>query len=304
MLSLCLKYTNSVQSYPAITVSNGENESFTKLHISQTESTFFSQNDAVSKEKQDKYKSKQWFCATQFSLLKNMNHNLFPWPMTQRHSNSDWEPHDLWCVKTVFLTLIQQRTAEINLTNAWKFKVRTKNQKRIKFHWRWEMDRAHKYFHTWRRTVAHRSQHASLFTTWGSNRKSNICTWESRHEAFKTLLFEQRPLTWSAWLLLPTQIKGFKKKVVEKKKLLSCWSLKILLKESWKYKELKKRNLIKEKSQYQLRTIKSIKYHQNSKRLQDVPLEHLRIKMENRRKLIPMMWHGCSLDVTQLSPPA
>lgn len=73
------------------------------------------------------------------------------------------------------------------------------------------------------------------------------------------------------------------------KKLLSCWSLKILLKESWKYKELKKRNLIKEKSQYQLRTIKPIKYHQNSKRLRDVPLEHLRIKMENRRKLIPMV---------------
>lgn len=132
-------------------------------------------------------------------------------PMTWRRSDSHWEQRDAsWCVKTV--TFIQQnRPTWIEPTPA-RLKSQPKTRKESKSFIRQAMDRAHKYFHTCTVEELWHGVHRNVLVYNLRNRKSDVCTWESRNEAFPRTSSSSSAFTWSAWLLLQKQTKGLLKK--------------------------------------------------------------------------------------------
>lgn len=152
-----------------------------------------------------------------------MNCNLFSWPMTRQRSNSHLErPDMLWRVKTI--TFIQQNCRH-DLNYAWKFKVRNKKQ------WTEHINTSVHIEELWHSVL---SQHASELTTWGSNRESKPYVHENHLKRRSSPSPSSSASTWSAWLLLQTQMKGLSR---GGKNLLSCWSLQISLEESFQIRK-------------------------------------------------------------------
>lgn len=133
----------------------------------------------------------------------------------------------------------------MNLTYAWKFKVATKNRKESKVssdkQWTEHINTSIHVEELWH--SVHRNTCPCLRPEAATGSPTSV------HE--NRVVRRSRPSssssasTWSAWLLLQKQTKGFEKKNKNKKKksgkktqnLLSCWSLKILLEESLKVKQ-------------------------------------------------------------------
>lgn len=161
-----------------------------------------------------------------------MNCNLFSRPMTRRRSNSHWEQRDmLWCVKTVHL---YSKTADMNLTYAWKFKVATKNRKESKVssdkQWTEHINASIHVEELWH--SVHRNTCPCLQPEAATGSPTSV------HE--NHVMRRSRPSssssasTWSAWLLLQKQTKGLKKKMWKKKTSWAAGPLRFYLKKVWK----------------------------------------------------------------------